>query len=215
MTDLLSRGGFRIHHLMRRRRNGFGMLAVVMFVGVMATILAISYPVLMRFEQISRVRETWRVLESIQMATSQLAPAPAADYPVFSQRMFSDPGRISQLVAPIQARDATNYPDACGFGYNNQQEGRWVQWGPFLGRNFDPAVGLATPIGTVNDDFVRVSIAGQVYLMVVINQADLSDITMLDQFDDSDGATAGKVRWDNISGSTARLTYMIAASGTC
>jgi hypothetical protein len=191
------------------------MLAVVMFVGVMATILAISYPVLMRFEQISRVRETWRVLESIQMATSQITPAPPATYPVFAQRLFSDPGRISQLIGPIQSGDAANYPDACGFSFNNQQETRWSQWGPFLARNFDPAVGLASPIGIINDDFIRISISGQWYLMVVIDQADLSDIVMLDQFDNNDGAIAGKVRWDTITGSTARLTYMITSNGGC
>ena len=54
-----------------------------------------------------------------------------------------------------------------------------------------------------------------VAFVVTIDQADLSDITALDGFDDNDGANAGTVRWDNIIGSTARLGYYIPSDGAC
>lgn len=216
MTDLPMRGRSRIHHHMSRPRSGFGMLAVVMFVGVMATVLAISYPVLMRFEQISRVRRTWMMLEEVMMATSQIAPAPAATYPVFRQRVGSNPGQISELLGPIDSNDAANYPDACGFGFNNTQRNNSRLWEPFLNRSFDPAVGYATPMGVANNDFLFFNLGGGNGLLVVtINEADLSDIVMLDQYDDNDGATAGKIRWDNIVGSTARLGYVIFTDTSC
>jgi hypothetical protein len=216
MSHLLSRAGFPIHHRMSRPRNGFGMLAVVVFVGIMATMLAISFPVLMRFEQISRVRRTWAMLEELMMATSQLTPAPAATYPVFRQRVGLNPGRMSQLIGPVESNDAVNYPTACGGKYTNPQRTNSRDWGPFLPKTFDPAVGLATPIGVANNDFLFFDLGGgNAILVVTINEADLSDILMLDQFDDNDGAAAGKIRWDNIVGSTARLGYLIFTDNAC
>ena len=216
MIVLLSRPGSRIHHPMGRPRTGFGMLAVVMFVGVMATILAITYPVLMRFEQISRVRRTWEMLDALKMATSQITPAPPATYPVFRQRVGTNPGRISQLLGPILSGDAINYPEACGGSYSGGQQTASRSWEPFLTRSFDPATGFSTPIGVANDDFLRVNLGGGVALLiVVIDQADLSDILMMDQYDDNDGPAAGAIRWDNIVGSTARFGYAITTDAAC
>lgn len=206
----------RIHRTMRRPRNGFGMLALVMFIGIIATILALTYPTLMRFEQISRVRQTWEILEGVRLATSQVAPAPPATYPVFRQRIGTNPGRISQLFGPVTAGSAATYPNACGTAFNNAQQNSSRQWEPLLSRGLDPAVGLATPIGVADNDFLRVVVGGGVvHLIVLIDQADLSDIIMLDQFDNDDGAAAGTVRWDNITGSTARLRYVIITDAAC
>lgn len=216
MSGLLPGAGTPIHPRMHRRRNGFGMLAVVMFVGVMATLLALSYPALMRFEQISRVRRTWEMLDAVRMATSQITPAPAATYPVFRQRVGNNPGRLSQLFAPIAGGDATNYPDACGGTFTNAQATAWRSWGPFLSTGFDPAIGFPTPMGIANNTFLRINLGGGVaWLVVTIDQADLADIVMLDGYDNNDGATAGLVQWDNIVGSTARLGYIIITDTAC
>ena len=206
----------RIHPAMRRPRNGFGMLALVMFIGIFATILALSYPALMRFEQISRVRQTWHILEGVRRATSQVSPFAPAPYPVFRQRIGTNPGRISQLFGPVNSGDAVNYPTACGGTFSAAHRNSSRQWEPLLSRGFDPAVGLATPLGVANDAYLREDQGGGVFhLIVAIDQADLSDITMLDQFDNNDGATAGTIRWDNISGSTARLRYIIVTDAAC
>jgi hypothetical protein len=206
-----------IHHTMPRARNGFGLLAVIMFVGIIVTLLAMSYPALMHADREARVRETWKILENIRLGTSQIAPAPSATYPVFRQRVGNNPGRISQLWTPILSGDAVNFPDACGTTFNFGQQTASRSWAPMLSYAFDPAGGLATPMGVIDDDFIRTTLLGTTYLMVIIAQADLNDILVLDQYDTvpNDGAGNGLVRWDTITGTTARLTYMITTDATC
>ena len=187
---------------------------VVVFVGIIASILAISVRAMMVNAQVSRVTETWDILESVRLATFNSAAA-ATDR-VFRQRVGSVPGQLSELIGPIDSNDAANYPDLCGFGFNNTQRNNWRNWGPFLGRTFNPADGLATPMGNLDNDFIRTVIGGTIYLTVVITVADLNDIDLMDRiFDNDDGAAAGAVRWDTISGTTARLTYMITADNSC
>jgi hypothetical protein len=198
-----------------RNRDGFGLLAIIMFVAIIATLLALSIPALLRYNQVSRVRRTWQILDQIKMATSQITPAPAATYPVFRQRVGNNPGRLSQLVGPINSGDATNYPDACGTTFKNSERDDSRLWGPFLSRGVTIGVGLATPMGVANDDLIRSQLGGNWYLIVTITQADLSDIVMLDQYDNNDGAAAGLIRWDNVAGSTARLLYLILSDNAC
>jgi hypothetical protein len=210
-----ARGARNHRRMAERRRRGFGILAIIMFVGIIATLLALSFKTIMYANSLSRARETWLILESIRRATfDNLAPT---TYPVFRQRVLNNPGRISQLLGPVNSGDAVNYPDACGTTYTTQHRDNSRLWAPFLVRSLDPAVGLATPLGTLDDDFIRINLGpGQNwFLQAVIPQVDTVDLKVLDTFDTGAGATAGVVRWDNIAGGTARLTYMIAIDASC
>jgi hypothetical protein len=190
------------------------MLMVVVFMGIIVTILAVSVSAMVVNARTTRVSRTWDILESVRLATFNSAAA-ATDH-VFHERVGTNPGTLSELVGPITRSDATNYPNACGLGFKNPEEGASRTWAPFLTRSFDPVNGLATPMGNIENDFIRTTIGGTIYLMAVINQADVYDIDLLDEiFDNNNGAGAGAVRWDTITGTTARFTFMITIDNKC
>lgn len=198
------------------RRSGFGILAIIMFVGIIATLMALSFSTVMYANRVVRANETWRILQSVQLAAA--IPGAGATVPVFRQRVGNNPGRISHLLGPVNSGDAVNFPDACNTTYSNANRDNSRQWAPFLAQAFDPAVGLPTPMGTVDNTFLFIDIPGpgvNWHLHAVIPLADIEDLEVLDQFDNNDGAAAGLVRWDNIVGSTARLLFLIPTDGSC
>jgi hypothetical protein len=198
---------------MRGARRGFGLLMVVVFMGIIVTILAVSVKALVVNARTTRVSRTWDILESVRLATFNSAAL--ATEPVFRQRVGTNAGQLSQLIGPVNSGDATNYPNACGGSFKNGERDASRNWGPFLARSFDPVYGLATPMGNVDNDFIRIT-GGGTFLQAVIAQADLYDIDLMDEiFDGDNGAAAGAVRWDTITGTTARLTFTITIDNAC
>ena len=81
---------------------------------------------------------------------------------------------------------------------------------------FDATTGIATPMGNLLDPLTRVDTLSVIYARTEITSADLVDITMLDEWVDAgNGASAGQIRWNNISGSTARFRFYITINTSC
>jgi type II secretory pathway pseudopilin PulG len=194
-----------------RRRSGFSMFAMVLIIAIVTTLIAISYPVLMRYEQFVRVQQTYDILESVRLATYN-ATAAVTD-PVFRQRVGENPGKISHLFIPITDGNAAIAANSCGNAYT--QTANWRLWGPFLEFSFDPAVGLPTPIGIAGDGFIRAGSGANTVLIISMPLVDMTDISMLDRFDNNDGSLAGKIRWNTVVGTTATLLYTFGINGTC
>lgn len=184
-------------------------------VGVtMVTVLLVAaLPLVMHADRQRRVLRTAEILEEVRLATYNTAGSNKA----FFQRVGSYPGRLAQLVYPIVRNDAANYPDSCNTPFSNPQVSGWDSWGPFLGFQVDPAIGLPTPIGTANNDLVRdPALGGSGDLIVVFPSVDEVDALLLDEFHDgATGSAAGAVQWSAPASGVTTMQYRIAITAAC
>jgi hypothetical protein len=176
-------------------------------VTIVTVLLVAALPLVMHADRQRRVART------VRLATSDNSPGNRS----FGDRIGSFPGRLSQLVYPIARNDATNHPDSCGVQYNNPNVSSWNSWGPFLGFQVDPDIGLPTPIGTANNNLVRdPPLGGAGDLIVVFPSVDEPDAILLDQMSDgATGSAAGVIRWSAPVSGTTTMEYRIAITAAC
>lgn len=198
-----------------RRRAGFGMLEVVILLGIASVVGVLSAMVVVEAGRMRRVQDTALILDRTRLAIFDVAATNKA----FRQRVFALPRLLSQLSSPI----ATGDPNSCTSGADQTlstgERNAWFDWGPFGGHAINAAVGLVTPIGIGDNTMVRAptnGVAGT--LTIVFPIVDVVDVTLLDQtFDNADGFNLGAVRWTSpgAADGTTNMNYQITIDGTC
>lgn len=105
----------------------------------------------------------------------------------FQEVINRSPGSLTHL----SAAPASTETDLCGSSYGNAVN----QWEPVADR-LHVDTGMPTPMGTIDDALVPLTVGGNRYLVVQIPNARIEDAQRLDALaDDPTGASTGRLRW--------------------
>jgi hypothetical protein len=191
----------------RRRSRGFGLLEIIVLLGIASVIGVLSAVALEQANQLQRIHETWEILERTRLALVNAAGAP----PAFRQTVGANPGELSDLVVSL----GTAGVNSCGNGFTGAQRNNWI--GPYGGFTIDSTVGLPTPIGIGGNQLVRNPANAAVgTLAIVIPSVDSADAALLDDvYDNSDDAASGTVQWTPPVGGVTTLSYLIPIDNKC
>lgn len=163
--------------------------------------------------------------KAVEQSAAQLATVRDALYNTaagaiaFRQRVLRNAGRLSHLSAPIVASDP-NYVNSCATQYKAGDVTAWNNFGPFVNFSIDRTAGMATPIGTANDQLVTVPPAapdGRRLRIDFPQTVEVGQAELLDQFMDAEnGNLTGIVRWDlpAVDGKVL-MQYFVPIDATC
>jgi hypothetical protein len=187
------------------------MLVIVVFVAIVAALLTAVVPTLIRLDRLTRVQRAAEIMADL---AQQIFNNDAA-IDDFRQRVGQNAGRLHHLAYPITSTD----PNSCETNtYGNPQVTNWRSWGPFTGYAIATGTGLHTPIGIIQDDLLRFpQSASAGVIVMVINNADMEDVNVLDGYvDGADGINAGLIRWGTpATDGTVALGYTITIDNSC
>lgn len=197
----------------RRRARGFTFVEVIVSVAVMAILAMSILPSLSASFERTEMEATVAMLVAVRDAIFR----PGTGSVAFYQRIGANAGKLSELTNAIVSGNAAVSDNSCGNAFNFIQAGRWTVAGPFLNVNID-STGLALPIGTAQNDLVRVPANGgpgvleMSILSVKGNDADLLDRLV----DNGDGNASGSIRWSVVPvGGRTTVIYRIPINGAC
>jgi type II secretory pathway pseudopilin PulG len=162
-------------------RPGFALLAAVAGLVVMVVLGAlVVVPLLAVTTDQQRAERTLALL-------SDLTDRDRWAIMKFQEVVERSPRFLTHLSAPIAGND----PDLCGNTYGNTAG----EWEPTADRvHLD--TGVPTPMGTIDNQLVPLTIGAQKYLVVRIPGVRIEDARRLDALgDESTGESAGRVRW--------------------
>ena len=198
-----------------RRRRGFGLIEIVILVGVLALVGLLGAQAMIEADRLKRVRETALKLDAMRVRIYSTAANGA-----FAQVVGVSPGRLSHLQTAIVNGDE----DACGLSgispYSNQERNRWPNAAPYTNFDVSAPTGLATPIGNSEDQIYRNPVGpggANGELMIRFNDVDLEDIILLDEIVDGTTAnsTQGFIRWTTASGVTTFNYTITQTNNNC
>jgi prepilin-type N-terminal cleavage/methylation domain-containing protein len=194
--------------------HGFTLIEVVVALAVILVLAAVAVPALTGYLDQKSVEASATQLATVRDALFN----PAAGAIAFRQKVGSNAGRLSHLSAPIFDKNA-GYLNSCGVQYNKAAN-NWDGSGPFVNFHIDPAFGMASPIGTADDQLARNQPGappGTTLRIRFLNAVEVGQAELLDQLvDASNGNATGIVQWvlPAVSGKVT-LYYFVTVDATC
>lgn len=209
---------FRFRHAQsrtrpERRARGFTFVEAIVAVAVMAILAMSILPSLSASFERTEMEATVAMLVAVRDALFRPGPGSVAFY----QRVGANAGKLSELTNAIVAANPAVSDNSCGNAFTFIQAARWTAAGPFLNVNVDTA-GLALPIGTAQNDLVRVPANGGAGVLEMnILSVKGEDADLLDRLvDNGDGNTSGSIRWTAVPlGGRTTVTFRIPINGAC
>lgn len=198
---------------LRHRAHGFTFVEIVVGVAVMAILAMSILPSLSASFERTEMEATVAMLGAVRDALFK----PGTGSVAFYQRVGANAGKLSELTSAIVPADPAVSDNSCGNGFNFIQAARWRAAGPFLNVNVD-TTGLALPIGTAQNDLVRVPAnGGPGVLEMNILSVKADDADLLDRLvDNGDGSASGSIRWTPVPvGGRTTVTFRIPINGAC
>lgn len=182
------------------RRSAFTLVEVIVALAVILILAAVAVPQLGGYLDQKRVEETADLMVEIRDGLIS-----------FATEVGDNAGQLSYLSAPIVNGDA----DLCGSAYSGQERGDWPDGGPYVNFLIDPAAGLATPIGQVENDLDRTTVGGTWLWITWNNTVRVADAQAFDlNVDGVLNSTTGTVRWSPQAGTDmATVNYVIPING--
>lgn len=184
----------------RQRGRAFTLVEVIVALAVMLILAAVAVPQLGGYLDQKRIEETAELMVEVRDGLIS-----------FAAEVGDNAGQLSYLSAPIVNGDA----DLCNSAYTGGERNGWDDAGPYVNFVIDPAAGLATPIGMVENDLDRTTVGGTWLWITWNNTATLADAQTFDVYVDGvlNGAS-GTVRWTPQAGTDmATVNYVIPING--
>jgi hypothetical protein len=194
------------------RRGGFGMLEIVILLGVAAVVGVLTVNIISQADRVARVSQTAEILDRVNIAIIENNGLG------FQQRVGANPRLLSQLTNPIAVGD----PNSCTTGNDvtvvaNDRD-NWSTWGPFNHFYIDATIGLVTPIGIANNTMVRLPTNKATgTLRIDFPSVDQQDLLLLDLLiDGTADAANGDLTWSTpAADGTTSASYFIHIANTC
>lgn len=178
-----------------RARHGMSMIFVAVSLSVIAVMAAVTMPNLVTYHKQQDAELTAKILWSLDstMAT-------------WVQLTGQAPSQVHTFMIGLTTADLT----CGGNNFKSKVVGQWSNFWPWTGVSVVPDYGVPTPIGFIHDTVV-VSTVSNGDTEVHIDSLDLDTVQLLDiAVDNGDGATAGFLRYEPSSGTSAAHPLYLA-----